>query len=39
MIFRTDAKTVEQAEAEFTDEAEALMSRRNDNDTVTITGA
>lgn len=39
MIFRTDAKTVEQAEAEFTDEAEALMSRQNDNDTVTITGA
>lgn len=39
MTFRTDAKTVEQAEAEFTDEAEALMSRQNDNDTVTITGA
>jgi hypothetical protein len=39
MIFRTDAKTVAQAEEEFTDEAEALMSRKNENDTVTITGA
>lgn len=38
MIFRTDARTVEQAEAEFTSEAEALMSRRNDRDTVVITG-
>jgi len=37
MIFRTDAKTVEQAEEEFTDECEALMSRKNDNDTVVIT--
>jgi hypothetical protein len=37
MIFRTDAKTVEQAEEEFTSEAEALMSRKNDNDTITIT--
>lgn len=37
MIFRTDAKTVEQAEAEFTDECDALMSRQNDNDTVVIT--
>src|SRR6185503_3455492 len=32
MIFRTDAKTVEQAEEEFTDEAKDLMSRQNDND-------
>jgi hypothetical protein len=39
MIFRTDAKTVEQAEEEFTSEAEALMSRKNDNDTVLITEA
>jgi hypothetical protein len=37
MIFPTDAKTVEQAEEQFTDEAEALMSRKNDNDTVLIT--
>lgn len=28
MIFRTDAKTVEQAEEEFTDEAASLMSRK-----------
>lgn len=28
MIFRTEAKTVEEAEAEFTDEAENLLSRR-----------
>jgi hypothetical protein len=39
MIFRTDAKTVAQAEEEFTSEAEALMSRKNDNDTVLVTGA
>jgi hypothetical protein len=39
MIFPTDAKTVEQAEEEFTSEAEALMSRKNDNDTVLVTGA
>jgi hypothetical protein len=38
MIFRTDAKTVEQAEEEFTDEAGALMSRKNENDTVLVTG-
>lgn len=37
MIFRTDAKTVEEAEAEFTDEHERLMSRRSTNDIVTIT--
>lgn len=34
MIFRTDAKTVEEAEEEFTDEARALMSRHSDNDVV-----
>jgi hypothetical protein len=38
MSFRTDAKTVEQAEAEFTDEAESLMSRKSEFDTVTVTG-
>lgn len=38
MIFRTDAQTVEQAEEEFTDEAEALMSKQSDKDTVTVTG-
>jgi hypothetical protein len=38
MIFPTEAKTVERAEAEFTDEAEALMSRKSDNDTVVVTG-
>jgi hypothetical protein len=38
MSFRTDAKTVEQAEQEFTDEHDALMSRTSDRDTVTITG-
>jgi hypothetical protein len=39
MIFPTGAKTVEQAEEEFTSEAEALMSRKNDNDAVLVTGA
>lgn len=38
MMFRTDAKTVGQAEEEFTDEAEALMSKQGDKDTVTVTG-
>lgn len=28
MIFRTDAKTIEEAEEEFTDEYQSLMSRR-----------
>lgn len=37
MIFRTDAKTVEEAEREFTDETEALMSRSGEN-IVVITG-
>ena len=38
MIFPTDAKTVEEAEAEFTDEAESLLTRRQSGDLVTITG-
>lgn len=38
MIFATKARTVAEAEAEFTDEAELLMSRHADGDLVTITG-
>lgn len=39
MIFPCTARTIEEAEAEFTDEAELLLSRRQDNgDTITITG-
>ena len=38
MIFPTKAKTVEEAEAEFTDEAGRLMSRRSTRDVVVITG-
>jgi hypothetical protein len=39
MIFPTAAKTVAEAEAEFTDEAEGLLSRRQDgNETITVTG-
>ncbi|HVW77448.1 MAG TPA: hypothetical protein VHB45_07535 [Alloacidobacterium sp.] len=38
MLFPTKAKTVEEAEAEFTDEAELLLSRRQDCNTVVITG-
>ncbi len=37
MIFRSDAKTVDEAERQFTDEAELLFSRHGDN-RVTITG-
>lgn len=37
MAFATQATTVEQAEAEFTDEAHLLVSRRDQN-TVVITG-
>ncbi|MDR1351525.1 MAG: hypothetical protein LBJ59_12265 [Zoogloeaceae bacterium] len=37
MIFPTDARTVEEAEAEFTDEYERLLSRSGINE-VTITG-
>lgn len=38
MLFRTGARTVEEAEAEFTDEADSLLSRRQDNSLTTITG-
>ena len=38
MLFPTKAKTVEQAEAEFTDEFENLISRHSDNDLFVITG-
>ncbi len=39
MIFATSAKTIEQAEAEFTDDAELLFSRRDpDTNTIIITG-
>lgn len=38
MLFPTGAQTVEQAEQEFTDECENLMSRRSGSDTVTVTG-
>jgi hypothetical protein len=39
MIFPSNAETVEQAEAEFTDAASALLSRRQDNgDIVIVTG-
>jgi hypothetical protein len=37
-IFPTSVKTVEDAEAEFTDEAELLLSRVQDLNTVVITG-
>ena len=38
MLFPTKATTVEQAEAEFTDESENLISRTYEHDLVTITG-
>lgn len=39
MIFRTDAKTVEEAENEFTDEAARLLSReQNEHDSIIVTG-
>jgi hypothetical protein len=38
MLFPTQAKTVEEAEAEFTDEADRLLSRRQDANTILITG-
>lgn len=39
MIFATSAMSVEQAESEFTDEANILVSRRDGSrDTITITG-
>jgi hypothetical protein len=37
MIFPTQAKTVQDAEVEFTDEAELLLSRRQDLNKITIT--
>jgi hypothetical protein len=38
MVFPTAAKTVEEAEAEFTDDCARLLSRRQDANTVLITG-
>jgi hypothetical protein len=39
MMFPSRAQSVEEAEAEFTDEADALLSRRQDNgDIVIVTG-
>lgn len=38
MVFPTDAKTVEEAEAQFTDEFDLLMSHNSSDDTITITG-
>jgi hypothetical protein len=38
MLFPTQSVTVEEAEAEFTDEAASLLSRRQDANTVVITG-
>lgn len=38
MLFPTEAKTVEEAEAEFTDDADRLLSRRQNANTVVITG-
>jgi hypothetical protein len=37
MLFPTAAKTVEEAEREFTEEADRLLSRRQDANTVVIT--
>lgn len=39
MIFPTTAKTVEEAEAEFSDEADSLLSRSNANDIVVTEAA
>jgi hypothetical protein len=39
MIFPSDAKTVEEAEEQFTDETEKLLSRKQDGgDIFTVTG-
>lgn len=38
MIFPTSGKTVEECEAEFTDEADRLMSRGSDHNHVLVTG-
>lgn len=37
MLFPTQAKTVEEAERDFTDEADRLLSRRQDSNKVVIT--
>lgn len=38
MVFASEAKTVEQAEAEFTEETDLLMSRQHGGDLTVITG-
>lgn len=38
MVFPSKAKTVEEAENEFTDDAEMLLSRQSNQDILTITG-
>lgn len=38
MLFPTKAQTVHDAEAEFTDDCDRLLSRRQDTNTVLITG-
>lgn len=38
MLFPTSVKTVEEAEAEFTDDCDRLLSRRQDANTIRITG-
>ena len=39
MIFPSNAKTVEEAESQFTDEPDCLLSRTRDDDIVVFTGA
>lgn len=38
MIFPSNAKSVEEAEREFTDDADMLLSRQCKDDTITVTG-
>jgi hypothetical protein len=38
MVFPSKAKTIEEAEREFTDESDLLISRTSSDDVVTITG-
>lgn len=38
MLFPTQATTVEEAEREFTDDADRLMSRRSTRDVIVVTG-
>lgn len=38
MVFPSQAKTVEEAEREFTDDSDLLLSRQSSGDVVTITG-